>query len=578
MKDNFTNYILGDQILIGNNPEKKRIILTYQITLLILFVGLIYIFFDLLMGIVDTWPIYLVFSLIMFSNLFLVRNKKYFTAKNIILITSNLVVYVFYTRESYGTGAFLLFFPLITGAFSLFDYNQKVYSFIYSFLSFILFLVATLTSFTILPSIQLDPVTVQTNFIINFFIAGFASIFNIIFLMRINNKSEENLLSKEADLKKLTDKLQESNLRFELALSASEGGVWDWDIKSKKIFHSQKWGKKFSFDQYESPEWTLDDTLQKIHPDDRERVGSAINAHFNTKKSFVEEYRLLDINHDYRWIVDYGQAIWDEDNNPSRMVGFMVDITERKRAEQRITVQNEMLAKTNSELDRFVYSTSHDLRSPLMSVLGLIQLMKNEKSLPEIRNYIEMMEARINQLDNFIQDIIHYSRNTRVDIIPESFNLQDTINESLEGLRFIDGMERIQVELNINGNDIITDKSRLKIVINNLISNAIKYQKPGVKGLIKVDVIESNDHFTIKVQDNGEGIKEEKLENIFDMFYRASESSTGSGLGLYIVKEMIEKIEGTIDVKSVYGEGTLFTITLPKSIKKKFNIGQFMAE
>jgi signal transduction histidine kinase len=227
--------------------------------------------------------------------------------------------------------------------------------------------------------------------------------------------------------------------------------------------------------------------------------------------------------------------------------------------------RNEQLDKTNKELDRFVYSTSHDLRAPLTSIMGLINIINNTDKPEEHKKYLGMMRDRIHSLDNFIKDITDYSRNNRLAINNESVKLVDLAEEVWESLKFSPEAVRIVFKIDIPEEiSIHSDKNRLKVIISNLIANAIRYhddKKDQQYIRLHAEVREKVFHLT--VEDNGQGIDREYHSRIFEMFYRANEQSKGSGLGLYIVKEALMKLSGTIHLESAPGIGSTFTIRLP---------------
>jgi signal transduction histidine kinase len=227
--------------------------------------------------------------------------------------------------------------------------------------------------------------------------------------------------------------------------------------------------------------------------------------------------------------------------------------------------KNRELHKLNEELDSFVYSVSHDLRAPLSSILGLISISKmagEEDSLP---TYLNKIETSVNKLDDFIKEIISYSRNVRLKVEVEEVDIKEMIEEVLEGLAYMNPSEKIDVTLKSKDNILFhTDKTRLRVILNNILSNAFRYYKGYINdSYIKVKIIYNNSRAIVTVEDNGIGIKPERLKRVFDMFYRATDASNGSGLGLYIAKESIIKLEGTIEVESEYERGTTFTITIP---------------
>jgi signal transduction histidine kinase len=230
--------------------------------------------------------------------------------------------------------------------------------------------------------------------------------------------------------------------------------------------------------------------------------------------------------------------------------------------------RNHELNKTNAELDRFVYSTSHDLRAPLTSLMGLINITQDTTDPKDINKYLVMMKDRIHSLDKFIKDITDYSRNNRLEITHESIRMEELALEVWDSLKFAPEARRISFEVNISHDVTVgSDKNRLKVIMSNLISNAIRYhdeRKPDQFIRLFVEVRDRN--FYLKVEDNGQGIAHEYHTRIFDMFYRANEKSKGSGLGLYIVKEALSKLSGSIHLESAPGIGSTFTVRLPNHV------------
>ena len=248
--------------------------------------------------------------------------------------------------------------------------------------------------------------------------------------------------------------------------------------------------------------------------------------------------------------------------------GTIIDITEKKLSEELLMSKNDDLQKINSELDRFVYSASHDLRAPLTSIMGLVNIAENENPPPTLAKYLQMIKKSILKLDLFVQDIINYSKNSRLEIAREAIDFDELVQESLENLQFLKGSDKIDKKIEVhheNGaSDFYSDPTRLNIIFNNTLSNAIKYHNPSVEApFVKIKAHIHSQGVTIEISDNGQGIPEESISRIFDMFYRATEDSKGSGLGLYIVKETVEKLKGQVALTSKLHQGTTITVQLP---------------
>jgi len=228
----------------------------------------------------------------------------------------------------------------------------------------------------------------------------------------------------------------------------------------------------------------------------------------------------------------------------------------------------EQKNKINAELDFLIYSISHDLRSPLMSVKGLLALIaESEETNANVKSYLKMADGSIDRLDQTIFDILEYSRNSRTEIQNEKFNICELVEQINADLKFYNE-KPIDFQINTNGTqEIYTDKKRIVTVIKNLVSNAVKYSKTNSEpSFVKFELIEQKDIIEMKVSDNGIGIPKDQHSRIFEMFYRVSTGRVGSGLGLFIVKEIMEKLGGSIYLQSEPNVGSSFTISLPKIV------------
>jgi two-component system sensor histidine kinase/response regulator len=226
----------------------------------------------------------------------------------------------------------------------------------------------------------------------------------------------------------------------------------------------------------------------------------------------------------------------------------------------------EELKKTNKELDELVYRSSHDLRAPLASVLGLINLAKKEGDLERIREYLSLQEKSVLRLDELLKEIIQYSRNSHLDVHNDSIDLKKLIIESLDIHEYFIGSQHIKKITKINQPvKFFSDKYRLEIILNNLISNAIRYSNLNQdEPRITITTEVNKEEATINICDNGIGIDSKQKNNIFEMFYKGTDKNVeGSGLGLFIVKESIQRLGGEVLLESEEGVGSTFTIILP---------------
>jgi signal transduction histidine kinase len=232
--------------------------------------------------------------------------------------------------------------------------------------------------------------------------------------------------------------------------------------------------------------------------------------------------------------------------------------------------KNKMLGKINKELDSYIYKASHDMRAPLTSMMGILNLIKTETDPEKIKHLNSLQEKCISKLDSHIYQIINLSKNIKTESIPEKTDLNLMINEVFEELNFFENAANTKKIIRIEQDvAFYSDPYRLKMILNNLISNAFKYTRfEEAIPLIEVEALISRDSATITVKDNGIGIPNEQQGKIFDMFYRGTDASKGSGLGLYMVKEMIEKLNGSISVHSEENRFTFITFVIPNNFQR----------
>jgi PAS domain S-box-containing protein len=327
------------------------------------------------------------------------------------------------------------------------------------------------------------------------------------------------------------------------------------------IFVNEAFVKMFGFDSKDELYHHARLNSLYANPDDRERLG----------KLLIEKKEVTNLEVQFRkknGVVFTGliSSMISEDGQGTKYFdGAIRDVTGIKSAQGKLKKQNRELKKLNTELDSFVYSASHDLKAPLSSVKGLINLAKRENDKDKLANYLDLVDKSINKLDDFIKDIVDLSRNARQDVQAEHIDFKELVQETLDNYQYLENYDKIEKQIEIDANiQFYSDKRRLKVIFNNLISNAIRYFNPFINNpYVKIRVKADSEKATVIVSDNGLGIQDQYLEKIFEMFFRASNNSKGTGIGLYIVKETIQKVNGEIKVDSVVEKGTTFTVTLP---------------
>lgn len=558
-------FILGDQTIDTTLGDYRRKLLVGELCILSLIFNIVYLILDLISGgklIVFIYVINIgLFSLAFYNN----RTGKFESAKIILLYTVLISIYLFGSNNAQNTQTYLLYFPLVLLAFEINGYHGRYFSIAFSILALFLYFLDAYTNFSIFPIVDLTSSGLKLMTIVNFIFSLIGVAYISYFLTKTHFLSEKYLLIRQKRLNKLTADLRTSQQRYKLALTGTNSGLWDWNILSDKIYHGPRWKEMlgYSIDEFENVK--IEAVFDLVHPKDIERVKNAVQNHLEKKLPFEIEYRIRKKDGNYEWFYDSGKAIFNDKDEPIRMVGSIINVNERKLAEEKIIMQKDLLEKANAELDRFVYITSHDLKAPLLSIQGLIHLAEISEDKSEVEMCLKMMMERTKGLENFIADIIDYSRNVRIGLVSEEIELKKLIEKIYQDLFYLENVDKIDFKIDLEENlTFRSDEKRLNVILKNLIFNAVKYQNfDQKKPTISVSASEDGNNLELSVKDNGEGIDPEIQDKIYDMFFRASEKSSGSGLGLYIVKEMVNKLDGEIELKSDKGKGAEFTIRIP---------------
>ncbi|MCD9015928.1 PAS domain-containing sensor histidine kinase [Parachryseolinea silvisoli] len=258
-------------------------------------------------------------------------------------------------------------------------------------------------------------------------------------------------------------------------------------------------------------------------------------------------------------VILYGMPVMME-NQTIGIYGVYVDFTDRKKVEEELKIRN-------TELDNFVYKVSHDLRAPLSSILGLVNLARLPGNTDNPMDYIDIIGEKVEHLDHFIGDVLSHSKNLKMDITTSQVDFEQIIERTFKDLNYLQGAKDMERSVKISGIAFYSDPWRISEIFRNLISNAIKYRQLNIeRPEIRIKILIDQRRAEINFSDNGIGIDDVSLAKIFEMFYRATEQSDGSGIGLYIVKNAVDKLGGQINVSSQVNQGTRFSIILPNRI------------
>ena len=247
-----------------------------------------------------------------------------------------------------------------------------------------------------------------------------------------------------------------------------------------------------------------------------------------------------------------------------RLLGQIVDISSIKDFENQLKQNNKELTKLNKELDAFIYRASHDLRGPLATLKGLVNVHRMQGVEDDIT---DGMSSSIQKLENVITELVEFSHNSQKAIENREMDIARLIDDSISGFSPHPHFDRIDFRVEVVGGAKLNgDARRIAPIVNNLLTNAISYHDLNKKRpFIKVKCKSSPSGLDLVVEDNGRGMSEDVIDRAFDMFYRGSELSNGSGLGLYLVKEITDKLSGTVTLQSQNGKGTRVDIHIPAS-------------
>ncbi len=340
---------------------------------------------------------------------------------------------------------------------------------------------------------------------------------------------------------------------FSQLFKSSPFGLVMLDEAGKVVQVNEGFEKMFGFAGKDLAGKSLNDF---IVPQELESEGNDLNTLITSEQIVKIETIRLHKNKNSLSVIVYGVPVPLE-NKTISIFGVYVDITAQKKIEEELKVRN-------IELDNFVYKVSHDLRAPLSSVLGLVNLAKLEGNDDSLAEYIKLIGQKVQQLDHFIGDVLSHSKNLKLDVKIEKIDLRKLIDQTYTDLNYLKGADQIKKEIQIEGDDFYSDPWRIGEILRNLVSNSIKYRDfTRTDPEIKININVREDRVVILFADNGIGIGQTNLNKIFEMFYRASLQSDGSGLGLYIVKNAVEKLGGILKVTSDIGKGTTFELKLP---------------
>lgn len=303
-----------------------------------------------------------------------------------------------------------------------------------------------------------------------------------------------------------------------------------------------------------------------IHENDRDRLRSIVTNALSSGRKYEIQYRIRTKTGQIKWVWEQAHGVFDTKGDLMYIEGFIMDISERVKAEELVNKQVEELRRINEELERFSYTVSHDLRSPLVTIKGFMGLLREDirdGNLHESEESMMRIENATDKMQQLLEDLLQLSRVGRIVNPYERFSMTTVALEAKELLFGLINEKKCEIDIQENMPLVFADRSRTRELYQNLIENAIKFSKPGEKPIVKVYSTLRDGKTVFCVSDNGIGIPGEYQERIFGLFNKLDNNSQGTGVGLSLVKHIVENHKGTIWVESEgNNSGTLFCFTL----------------
>ncbi|MBW0177820.1 ABC transporter substrate-binding protein [Sediminibacterium sp.] len=359
-----------------------------------------------------------------------------------------------------------------------------------------------------------------------------------------------------------------SEQRLEMATVAAGLGIWDWDIKTGQVYFNDQWKMMLG---YAPAELSNDfDTFEKLlHPNEKESLMQLLQDHLDGKSSVYQAMiRMRTKDKRWKWVLTMSKAsMRDDEGKAIRLSGIHLDIDDIKQKEIELKELTQELMHSNNELQQFAYITSHNLRAPVANLISLLGLFDREHLSERNTVFLEKMEISVERLHATLNDLneILSSRINKADR-DDQLVFADELNKVKELISEEIRLKEVVIQADFSkAPEIFFSRKVMHSILLNLLTNAIKYRRPGVPPLIKLYTEEDGDYIILYVKDNGLGIDMEKHGNkIFGLYQRFHDNKDGKGLGLYIIKNQVEALEGKIAVESIVNKGTMFHVFLKK--------------
>lgn len=378
-------------------------------------------------------------------------------------------------------------------------------------------------------------------------------------------------------LKETEDETRRREARQMRIINASNDGIWEWSVEENTFFYSKRCfeqiGIPMSDEELQTGYGQFKNFLDRIVPEDRARVDEAWKRHLKFQEPFDVEYRIVGGGDKQYWIRARGQAVFDENGRATSFSGTNLDITELKKAEERVLQAKEAAEMANRAKSQFLSSMSHELRTPMNAILGFSQLFDFEDNLTDSqRQNVREIRKAGQHLLRLINDVLDLAKieSGKLTLSLEPVLPSRIVDECIGLLQSSADQRGISLGRDLGDLESVylyADAVRLKQVVLNLLSNAVKYNRD--EGRVTVRFVAPDARrLTIQVHDTGYGIAKNQYADVFEPFNRlgAEQSNTeGSGVGLVITRQLVDMMGGRLDFHSELGEGSCFSVTLRRA-------------
>jgi len=371
------------------------------------------------------------------------------------------------------------------------------------------------------------------------------------------------------DIKRADKALKKSEEKLRLAIEGADAVMWFWNLE-KDVF---EWTDRYIniFGTKPDPAMSYHDFLKSVHPEDREKVKNATQRVMQYGEDFKVELRTIWPDRSIHWVYSLGRLFYDFQGKPKEMIGIAIDITPSKLAEQELQETLKQLKRSNAELEQFAYVASHDLQEPLRMITSFLQLLQRryENQIDSDANeFIQFAVDGAARMQELVNDLLTYSRIGRKTGKFEYVNTEDILKQITFDSRLL--IEENNAHIHYDSLPLVwADYTQMVQVFQNLISNSIKYNEQE-NPTINISAEKKVNDWVFKVEDNGIGIDPKHRVHIFKIFQRlhGRDEYDGTGIGLAIVKRIVEQHGGMIWYESKPGEGSIFYFSIPQGDEK----------